>query len=360
MAPKIEFGNLARGEANPILIKQKTDQNGNTILRIYQRKDLQLISNPFERIKDALKYSLEDFGVAHKTAAKLLAKLGFANVSKLKTTGTENPSELLETIRSGARTGLIDEKSKEEFHTLLKHNNITSYDGFIFYEDTYSDQHFEQDPKYIAGKSIEFESDILDDFEFCKTIVASSSFDNPLYAVARFDLYSKFIEKISEKVKIVFENHFTEYQFRQEFFKKLDKIFYEPVLVSFGAENTKHWLLKHEGKPSKKSGNDDNQESIERKSSIIQKINSAFSNDGRDSDEKKIESMIALHYQYEKKSDVPIIIKKYIYFSVETLLKKNPSLFSKVKDLQKAHDEKSPQANIIDSKKEMQSTGNDA
>jgi hypothetical protein len=40
MAPKIEFGNLARGETNPILIKQKTDQNGNTILRIYQRKDL--------------------------------------------------------------------------------------------------------------------------------------------------------------------------------------------------------------------------------------------------------------------------------------------------------------------------------
>jgi hypothetical protein len=70
--------------------------------------------------------------------------------------------------------------------------------------------------------------------------------------------------------------------------------------------------------------------------------------------------MIALHYQYEDKRDVPIMIQKYIYFSIEMLLKKNPSLYSKVKDLQEAHDEESPQANIIDSKKEMQSTGNDA
>lgn len=360
MAPKIEFGNLARGETNPILIKQKTDQNGNTILRIYQRKDLQLISNPFERIKDTLKYSLEDFGVAHKTAAKLLAKLGFANVSRLQTTGTEKPAELLETIRSGARTGLIDEKSEGEFGTLLKQNNITSYDGFIFYENTYSDQHFEQDFKYIAKQNIELESDILDDFEFCKANVASSAFDEPLNAVARFVPHSKAVERIRKNVEIFFEHHATEHQFRQEFFKKLDKILYEPILVSFGAENTKRWLLKHEGELSKKPGNDDNQESIERKSSTIQKINSAFSNDRRDSDEKKIESMIALHYQCENKSYVPIIIKKYIYFSVETLLKKNPSLFSTVKDLQAAHDKESPQANIIDSKKEMQSTGNDA
>jgi hypothetical protein len=217
----------------------------------------------------------------------LLAKLGFANVSRLQTTGTEKPAELLETIRSGARTGLIDEKSEGEFGTLLKQNNITSYDGFIFYEDTYSNQHFEQDLKYIAKKNIELESGILDDFELCKASVASSAFDKPLYAVTRFGTHSKLIEGIRKKVEIFFEHHSTEYQFRQEFFKKLDKILYEPILVSFGAENTKQWLLEYEGEQSKKSGNDDSQESIERKSSTIQKINSAFSNDGRDSDEKK-------------------------------------------------------------------------
>ena len=52
----------------PILIKKKTDENGNTILHFYQHKDLKSIRSPFEKIKNALKYSLEDFGREHKTA----------------------------------------------------------------------------------------------------------------------------------------------------------------------------------------------------------------------------------------------------------------------------------------------------
>ena len=124
MPARIEFGSLSRGFNSPILIKEKTDENGNTILRIYQRKDLQSISSPFEKIKNALKYSLEDFGREHKTAAKLLDKIGFGKVRELTTAAPEKTAGLIETIRSGARTGLIDEKSKKEFDDILHENKI--------------------------------------------------------------------------------------------------------------------------------------------------------------------------------------------------------------------------------------------
>ena len=68
MPAQIEFGGLSQGFDKPILIKKKTDENGNTILHFYQHKDLKSIRTPFEKIKNALKYSLEDFGREHKTA----------------------------------------------------------------------------------------------------------------------------------------------------------------------------------------------------------------------------------------------------------------------------------------------------
>ena len=142
MPAQIEFGSLSRGSNSPVLIKEKTDENGNTILRIYQRKDLQSISNPFERIKDAIKYSLEDFGREHKTAGQLLEKIGFGKVRELTTAAPEKTTGLIEAIRSGARTGFIDEKSKTEFENILHGNKIEKYDGFNFYENTYSDQNF--------------------------------------------------------------------------------------------------------------------------------------------------------------------------------------------------------------------------
>ena len=150
MPAQIEFGNLTRGEANPILIKEKTDENGNTTLRIYQRKDLQSISNPFDRIKDAIKYSLEDFGREHKTAGQLLEKIGFGKVRELKNSGITQAAELIENVRSGARTGFIDAESKTQFYALLSNNDITSYDKFNFFEDTYSEKNFKQDLQYLS------------------------------------------------------------------------------------------------------------------------------------------------------------------------------------------------------------------
>ena len=290
---QIEFGNLSRAANNPILIKEKTDENGDTILRIYQRKDLQSISNPFEKIKNLLKYSLEDFGREHKTAAKLLDKIGFGKVRELTTEAPEKTAGLIEKIRSGARTGLIDEKSKKEFDDILHDNKIEKYDGFNFYEDTYSDQNFKKDFEYIAEKKVQtslglLELDLLGEFKSLKHFIDGTAFDEPLKNLDAFDSNIKKYGNLRKEVKTIFKNHNTERQLQKEFLNKLEKILHQPILFKLGAENTKKWLLQHEEKLIKAIDNTDDQDSINAQKNVINNINSAFSNHWWDSDEKKI------------------------------------------------------------------------
>ena len=334
-SPQIEFGNLSRGAEKPILIKEKTDENGNTTLRIYQRKNLDSISNPFEKIKNVLRYSLEDFGREHNTAAKLLEKIGFGKVRALNTKETEKAVGLIENMRSGARTGLIDETSKKKFDNLLSDNNITDYSGFKFYEDTYSDQNFTQDLIYIAEKiNSKSSTNLSTQFDSLKKRIDGINFENLLEDLASLDQLVEEIEEIREKVERFFKQNNTDDQLKNEFLKKLDKILCEPMIVALGAENTKNWLLQHEEKRIEKPGNTYDKKLFNNKKTAIHNINSAFSNHWWDSDEKKTKSLVDLYYRYKDSEDVPNIITTYIYFSVKELLKKNPSLREKVEELQ--------------------------
>ena len=338
---QIEFGNLSRGANNPILIKEKTAENGDTILRIYQRKDIQSISSPFEKIKNVLRYSLEDFGREHKTAAKLLEKIGFGKIREFETKEIKNFTDfasLIEKIRLGARTGLIDAQSAEYFFYLLRKNSIDDSTPLKFNEDAFSDEDLALDLKYLTERA-EFPSpDLLDEFKFLKGLIDSADFDEPLKHPTRFNTQIDRINLIRDEVKKIFENHHIESQLLEEFFKKIDRVLKEPILIKLGAENTKNWLLQYEEKSSKVPDNAENQDSTKRESSVIRNINSAFSNQVQDSEEEKIGSMVNLFYRYKDSEDVPKIIKQYIYFSVEELLKKNPSLFSKVKEQQEVHE----------------------
>jgi len=353
---QIEFGNLSRGADNPILIKSKTDENGDTILRIYQRKNLQSISSPFEKIKNVLKYTLEDFGREHKTVAKLLEKIGFGKIREFETKAIKDKTDfasLIEKIRLGTRTGLIDAQSAQYLEDLLHENKIDDETPLKFNEDVYSDEDLARDLEYLAQKD-EFPSlDILDEFDLLKGFIDSSAFDEPLKYHHRFNTQFDKVKLIRDEVKKIFKNHHLESQLMNKFFKKIDKILIEPILIKIGAEDAKNWLIQYENKLSKALGNADNQESTKSESSVIHNINSAFSNQEQDSDEEKIGSMVDLFYRYKDSEDVPKIIKQYIYFSVEELLKKNPSLREKVAELQKAHDKAEREANRIESKQEI-------
>lgn len=360
MIPKstqIEFGNLSRAANNPILIKEKTAENGDTILRIYQRKDLQSISNPFEKIKNTLKYTLEDFGREHETAAKLLEKIGFGKVRALTTQGIKEAAGLIETVRSGARTGLIDEESKTKFDNLLSDNNITNYSGFKFYEDTYSDENFKQDLIFIRQKiNPEISLGRIDPFGYIPNYTPSQFIEDNLKTLESGNSIIQEIADIFNEVNMFLIKNNTNNQLREEFLKKLYKVFYDPMLIALGSENTKNWLLEHEGKLSKKLGNTDDQALIKSQEITINNIKTAFSSHWWDSDEKKIESLVALLYRYENSDDVPEIIKGYVFFSAQELMKNNPSLQKKYDEL---HVEEERKADHIKSEQEIQSMEDD-
>jgi hypothetical protein len=189
-----------------------------------------------------------------------------------------------------------------------------------------------------------------------KGFIDSTAFDEPLKKLNRVNFHIGKYKNLRKEVKRISKNHNTESQLRKEFLNKLEKLLHQPILFKLGAENTKKWLLQHEEKLSEKLGNAGDQYSMNAKKIIIKNINSAFSNHWWDSDEKKIKSMVDLHYRYENSNDVPNIIKDYIYFSVDTLLKKNPGLNEKVKELQEAHDVVAPEAYRIESEQEIQVT----
>lgn len=333
MRPKptqIEFGNLLRGADKPILIKEKTNENGEIVLRIYQRKDLQSISSPFERIKNRLKYSLEDFGREHKIAAKLLDKIGFGKVRVLQTKGTKDPANLLEKMRSGARTGLIDQKIEREFNNLLNENSIKYYSGFCFYEDNYSDQNFDDDLKYIlSNANICLEVTLSNDIESLENDIHGKFFEDPLNHLKEIDSLFDSADSIRQKFKFIFEKNKANDQIQKAFLKKLEQTFKNPINIAFGAQNTRDWLLQYEQNLGNVQDNADDQDLASDQKTAIHNINSAFSNHWWESDKKKIESLANLYDRYDDSENVPKIIKSFILFSADTLFERNPDLIEK-------------------------------
>ena len=66
--------------------------------------------------------------------------------------------------------------------------------------------------------------------------------------------------------------------------------------------------------------------------------------------------MVCLLDRYEDSKHVPKIIKKYIEFSGNELLKKNPSLDEKLSKLLEADDEAKREPNSTESEQETQGT----
>jgi hypothetical protein len=212
---------------------------------------------------------------------------------------------------------------------------------------------------YIAWKkNPEFPQALSNPFDFLDRSPSqfiAESFDTLLISNFIIDK----IKDLREEIKSFFMEKNTNDQLQEKFFEKFDEFFYGPMFAVLGVENTKNWLLDYEKYSTKARATADGQDLIHAKATAIRNINSAFSNHEQDSDERKIESLITLYYNYENSNDVPKIIKEYIYFSAEELLKKNPDRREKVKELQNAHAEKVPEADLIESEQEIQSMDDD-
>lgn len=323
ISTQIEFGNISEANTNDVLVKEKKGKDGTTVFRIYQRKDLESITNPFDRIKKTLKYTLEDFGRDNEVASRLLEKVGFGKVKILRSTECDNLAGLLETIRSGARTGLINNELNKQFKNVLSANNISQLNEFRFYENIYSDHDFKSDLNYITQSqdTSSWKSIIEKSFEKLAEIAK-----NPSSKADDFEENFENLHEIRENIINFFMEKKTKKELVDEFDKKFFEMFYEPLARQFGGEKTKNWIIAFETESGKDASDGTNIEASLNKKTTIDMINISFSNHWWDNDEKKMTSLVHLLNRYSSLDAVPSVIRTYILFKILELSKKNPHL----------------------------------
>jgi hypothetical protein len=153
MITKIELGSFNRGKDNPILLKEKIESDGSLSVRIYQRKDIDSIASFKDKIKTMMKYGIEDFCMKHETFRPLLANVGAKRIEYLNDNDPENALDLLQSIRSQAKIGIIAEKKETEFKKILENHGVPGNYRIDLNSEKYKNDDFFSDLKKFASSS---------------------------------------------------------------------------------------------------------------------------------------------------------------------------------------------------------------
>ena len=144
---KIELGNFDR--AGPIMLKEKIGKDGAITTRIYQRKDIQSIENLSTRIKNTVKYSIEDFFIKHKKFQPILGLIGLKKINKPDFGTIQNSSELFKNLKSRKIYSFNDIDSILNLIKFLNSNNIDSKNINQLLIDGYENKEFIE---YLSSK----------------------------------------------------------------------------------------------------------------------------------------------------------------------------------------------------------------
>lgn len=139
----VRFGRFDRGDGQPIFVKEKKGEDGSISTRIYQRKDLESITNPIAKAIKAIKYSFEDLCYEKKAVGKFFQLLGFPKINDRKTlvdASFEDNVKAFQAIETDARLGYAanNESRTKLFHFLdidAPSNNLTTIVNPEKYED---------------------------------------------------------------------------------------------------------------------------------------------------------------------------------------------------------------------------------
>jgi hypothetical protein len=137
---KIELGNFDR--AGPIMLKEKIGKDGAITTRIYQRKDIQSIENLSTRIKNAVKYSIEDFFIKHKKFQPILGLIGLKKINKPDFGAIQDSIELFKKLKSEKIDAFNDIDSILNLNEFLNSNNIDSKNINQLLIDGYENKEF--------------------------------------------------------------------------------------------------------------------------------------------------------------------------------------------------------------------------
>jgi len=201
MTTKIELGSFSRNEKIPIMLKEKVERDGSSSVRIYQRKDIDSITSFKDKIKTRLKYGLEDFCMKHETFRPLLQSVGVKGINRLKPSNPKSMQDLLQSIRSEARTGTVTEKNELKLKQILATYALPEDYEINFYKGKYNNEDFFYDLKqFISSDDINSKKD-----KFKLGSIESAFISKQILKMEHANQYGEVINRIKNNLDIHFK-----------------------------------------------------------------------------------------------------------------------------------------------------------
>lgn len=246
MITKIELGSFNRGESSPILLKEKIESDGSLSVRIYQRKDIDSINSFKDKIKTMVKYGVEDFCMTHETFRPLLGAVGIKRINHLQTEDPKSTRDLLQSIRSEARTGQVTEEKEIKLKQILGNSGLSDDYKIDFYSAKHKDEDFFSDLKKFMNSDNKFlmedKSSIHDKYSL--NLIQKSFTSKAVLTKAEV----KICEDMIKKIKGSLHTHFQKQILLLEAQPDKSINFYETPFSSSSLSTLKNLQTEIEGK----------------------------------------------------------------------------------------------------------------
>jgi hypothetical protein len=200
MIKKIELGSFNRSASSPIFLKEKIESDGSSSVRIYQRKDIDSIASFKDKIKTMMKYGIEDFCTKHGTFRPLLGAVGIKRIDHLQTNDLKSAQDLLQSIRSEARTGKVTEEKEKELKKVLGGHRLSDDYKINFYEGQYKDADFFSDlNRFLSSDNNFLKKDLFHLYGIERVFMSKEIYKN-----STIKIYDELIKNIKKSL----DNHF--------------------------------------------------------------------------------------------------------------------------------------------------------
>lgn len=316
MPIKIEFGRLNRGENSPVYVKQKTSEGSPLTIRIYQRKDLDTVANPFSKMLKAMKYHLEDFCIQHEKAGKFFEFFGLKRIDQQVTINTKELIDVSTKIETDARLGKYsDQTNFDKLSGFLKIKSQNNKYDINIIPDKYDDSNFLQDltqnfltQRTVVTNTIENLDELRSYFEDCKQKIGDG---NPIITDAdSLKKYFKNCSTVRQAIAAYSNIQEVNKSAAEAFMKKFDEVFPQDFGKLFNHKEMKNAITNHLNDRLGASHNES--ELAEKIKEAIESFDKIFSNSANLNRKEKYLAMLTLRNKINSNEPCLNILDAYM------------------------------------------------
>jgi len=304
----IQIKNINRSETQPIFIKEKILENGETIRIIYQRKNIESIDGLFERIKTRVRYTTQDF--AQKFDLTSLKKaLGFTSLRIL--VDKDESKETARDFKSKMSTEGDDGESKNELKELFD-SKFVSYDENTKFEinlEKYELNEFLRDlssigktPKNVATWK---------DHESVFYLFHRSATSN-LMTRKEIKEISNGFEEMKGAIKDYLKDKRADDDIKKRFMDKLDEVRNQSINSKPTDKEMKIWCLTYEEGRYNSYGQGYKGVPPKTDPSVLNSIDKLFSSTSTQKEKEAAQKELQNHYK-DARSTLPLYIEEKIF-----------------------------------------------